>query len=59
MEAANMTFAEEVVKLRSECKYLRIENTNLKKRNYTLTRKVLRLEQENRTLHQANNLLGS
>ena len=33
MQAAHMTFEEEVVKLRAECKSLRIENTNLKKKN--------------------------
>ena len=57
MEAANMTFREEVLKLRPENKYLRIENTNLKKRNDTLTRKIVRLEQENRQLSQKVNLL--
>lgn len=57
MEAANMTFAEEVVKLRSECKYLRQENARLKRQNQLLTEKVLRLEQENRILRQENNLL--
>lgn len=52
-----MTFVEEVIKLRSENKYLRIENANLKRRNDTLTKKVLRLEEENRTLRQENHLL--
>jgi len=57
MEAAHMTFAEEVVKLRTESKHLRIENTNLKKRNDTFTKKVPRLEQENRELKKENTLL--
>lgn len=52
-----MTFAEEVIKLRSECKYLRQENARLKRQNQLLTNKVLRLEQENHTLRQENNLL--
>ena len=57
MEAANMTFREEVVKLRSENKYLRIENTNLKKRVHTLTQKVQLLSFENQQLRLENRLL--
>ena len=57
MEAANMTFREEVVKLRSENKYLRIENTNLKKRVHTLTQKVQLLLFENQQLRLENRLL--
>lgn len=52
-----MTFAEEVIKLRSECKYLRLENARLKRQNQLLTGKVLRLEQENMALRKENNLL--
>jgi len=57
MEAAHMTFAEEVIKLRLENKHLRIENTNLKKRVHTLTQKVHRLESENLQLKKENQLL--
>ena len=57
MEAANMTFREEVVKLRFENKYLRIENTNLKKRVHTLTQKVQLLSFENQQLRLENRLL--
>ncbi len=52
-----MTFAEEVIKLRSECKYLRQENPRIKRQNQTLTIKVLRLEQENLALRRENRLL--
>lgn len=57
MEAAHMTFAEEVIKLRSECRYLRIENARLKRHNETLTKKVVGLEQVNLVLRKENDLL--
>ena len=57
MEAAHMTFAEEVIKLRAECKDLRIANTNHKKRNDKLTKKVEGLEQRDQELRQQNQLL--
>lgn len=52
MQAARMTFEEEVIKLRSECRSLRIRNNNLEKRNSALSSKVERLEQDNRQLRQ-------
>lgn len=57
MQAAHMSFEEEVIKLRSECKHLRLENAHLKKKNNRLTKKVLWLEQENRAVKRENNLL--
>lgn len=57
MEAAHMTFAQEVVKLRAECKVLRQENAHLKRRNELLARKVSFLEQENLALRKENHLL--
>lgn len=57
MEAAHMTFQEEVIKLRLECKYLRIENPRLKRQNEALTTKVLLLEQANQSLKKENKLL--
>lgn len=52
-----MTFAEEVIKLRSECKYLRLENARLKRQNQLLRGKVFQLEQENVALRKENHLL--
>lgn len=57
MEAANMTYAEEVIKLRTECKELRIKNTNHEKKNDRLTKKVALVEQESRELRLQNHLL--
>lgn len=57
MEAAHMSFAQEVIKLRELCKDRGIEITNLNKRNYGLTKKVLELETENKKLHLENNEL--
>lgn len=52
-----MTFAEEVIKLRSECKYLRIENARLKRQNTALKKKAFQLEQDTRALRKENHLL--
>lgn len=52
MQAARMTFEEEVIKLRAECKRLRIRNNNLEKRNSSLSSKVEQLQQDNRQLRQ-------
>lgn len=57
MQAAHMTFAEEVVKLRARCKRLGLENAGLRKSNDSLHKRVLTVEQENRTLKQENRLL--
>ena len=52
-----MTFEEEVIKLRFECKNLRIRNNNLEKKNASLLSKVVQLEKENRELRQQYNTL--
>lgn len=57
MEAAHMTFEEEVIRLRSENRYLRIDTSRLKRQNSILTEKVIRLEKENLLLRKENNLL--
>jgi hypothetical protein len=57
MQAAHMTFEEEVIKLRSECKYLRQENARFKNSNDKLTIKVTKLAQENLELRKSNSLL--
>lgn len=57
MQAAHMTFEEEVIKSRSELKHLRLENARLKRTNDLLSKKVLHLEHENRRLHKENHLL--
>jgi hypothetical protein len=57
MQAAYMTFAQEVIKLRSECRFLRIANARLRRQNDHLIKKVVRLEQENLALRKENNLL--
>lgn len=58
MQAANMTYEEEVIRLRSECKYLRQENPRLKRKNDTLSKRELLLEQENSALRQENSLIN-
>lgn len=57
MQAAHMSFEEEVIKSRLELKHLRIENARLKRTHDLLHKKVLRFEQENRTLRQKNQQL--
>lgn len=57
MEAANMTFQEETLRLRAECKNLRQENAHFKKSNEQLVLKTLRLEKENLVLKKENLLL--
>lgn len=57
MQAAHMTFEEEVIRSRSELKHLRLENARLKRSNEQLRSKVLRLEQENRRFRKENHLL--
>jgi len=56
-QAANMTFAEEVIRLRSENKTLRQKTARLQQSNDHLTAKLLRLEQENHALKKENLLL--
>jgi len=57
MQAARMTFKEEVIKLRLERKSLGIAHTNLKKRNETLSQKIPRLEVDNSKLREQNRVL--
>lgn len=57
MQAAHMTYEEEVLRLRSENKYLRIENARLKRSNEILKNKIVQLEEENRKLRLENRLL--
>lgn len=57
MQAAHMTFEEEVIKSRSELRHLRLENARVKRANDLLRKKVLRLEQENRELKKGNHML--
>lgn len=46
MQAARMSFEEEVIKLRAECKLLRIKNSNVEKKNTVLTSKVEQLKKD-------------
>jgi len=57
MEAAHMTFKEEVIRLRRENKLLRIRTSQLERQNDTLNKKVALLEQENINLHTRNKQL--
>jgi transposase len=57
MQAAHMTFEEEVIRLRYENKFLRIKASHLERQNDTLNKKVTRLERENLALREENNLL--
>ena len=57
MEAAHMTYQEEVIKLRYENKFLRIKTSRLERQNAILNKKVARLEQDNLSLRQENTLL--
>lgn len=57
MEAANMTFQEETVRLRVEGKQLRQAKAILKRRNENLLLKTLRLEKDNLVLKKENLLL--
>lgn len=57
MEAANMTFQEETIRLRAEGKQLRQTKAILKKRNENLLLKTLRLEKDNLVLKKENLLL--
>lgn len=52
-----MTFAEEVIRLRSECRQLRLANACLTRRNEGLTATVARLQQNNRTIKAENQQL--
>lgn len=47
-----MTFEEEVIKLRAECRSLHIRNNNLEKRNSSLNAKAEQLKQDNHQLRQ-------
>jgi hypothetical protein len=57
MQAAHMTFEEEVIKLRAENKLLRKKTAYLEKTNKQLSEKVILLEKENKELKQENTLL--
>lgn len=58
MEAAHMTFAEEVIKLRAELKHLRLENAQITRSNNILReKKVVLLEKQNLFLKKENKLL--
>lgn len=56
MQAAHMTFEEEVIKSRSELKHLRLENARVKRSNEQLRNKILQLEQKNHRLQKENHL---
>jgi len=58
MEAAHMTFEEEVVRSRRELRHLRQENARFRIANQKLHEKVARLTDENRTLRSENTLLS-
>lgn len=57
MQAAHMTFEEEVIKSRAELRHLRQENARLKNANKKLHEKILRLEKENGAHREKNRLL--
>lgn len=57
MQAAHMTFEEEVIKLRTENKLLRQKTAWLEQANEKLSKKVILLEKENKELKQENALL--